>query len=211
MYKTDQEEFWAGEFGGRYIERNQDDAYLLSNINFFSKALSRTNGFKDMIEFGPNVGMNMRAIEALFPGNKTRFHAVEINHQAVKNLHKYFPSENIYEESILDWAPQKTWELVLIKGVLIHINPNHLANVYEKLFHATGKYLLVAEYYNPTPVEIKYFGEDDRLFKRDFAGELMSYFPELNLIDYGFVYHLDPHYPQDDITWFLFEKLPAIS
>ena len=206
MFKTEQEEFWAGEFGKGYIERNQDEAYLRSNINFFSKALTKTKGFKDMIEFGPNVGMNLRAIESIFPGDKARFHAVEINHEAVKNLQRYYPAENIHEDSILEWIPKKTWELVLIKGVLIHINPEHLKMVYSKLVNAASKYLLIAEYYNPTPMQVEYHGEKDRLFKRDFAGELMETHPEMRLIDYGFVYHLDPQFPQDDITWFLLEK-----
>jgi spore coat polysaccharide biosynthesis protein SpsF len=26
------------------------------------------------------------------------------------------------------------------------------------------------------------------------------------LVDYGFAYHRDPAFPQDDITWFLLEK-----
>lgn len=206
MFKTEQEEFWAGEFGKDYIDRNQDEAYLHSNIDFFSKALSRAEIFQDVIEFGPNIGMNLRAIEMMFPRDKERFHAIEINSQAVQQLKQHFPSENIYEKSILDWVPQRTWDLVLIKGVLIHISPNHLADVYMKLVQATGKYLLIAEYYNPTPVEVKYHGQHDRLFKRDFAGELMDSFTNMNLIDYGFVYHRDPHFPQDDITWFLLEK-----
>jgi hypothetical protein len=43
-------------------------------------------------------------------------------------------------------------------------------------------------------------------FKRDFAGEIMDRFPDLRLVDYGFVYHRDPQFPQDDFTWFLMEK-----
>jgi spore coat polysaccharide biosynthesis protein SpsF len=44
------------------------------------------------------------------------------------------------------------------------------------------------------------------LFKRDFAGELLDRFSDLRLIDYGFVYRRDTHFPLDDISWFLFEK-----
>jgi spore coat polysaccharide biosynthesis protein SpsF len=44
------------------------------------------------------------------------------------------------------------------------------------------------------------------LFKRDFAGEMMDRYPDLKLLDYGFVYHRDPAFPDDDITWFLMEK-----
>ena len=98
------------------------------------------------------------------------------------------------------------WDLVLIKGVLIHINPVELNSVYDKLVTACEKYLLVAEYYNPTPVAIPYRGHADRLFKRDFAGEIMDRYPSMKLLDYGFVYRRDPHFPQDDISWFLMEK-----
>ena len=66
--------------------------------------------------------------------------------------------------------------------------------------------MLVAEYYNPVPVSIAYRGHTDRLFKRDFAGEIMERHPELRLIDYGFCYRRDPAFPQDDISWFLMER-----
>lgn len=64
---------------------------------------------------------------------------------------------------------------------------------------------MVCEYYNPTPISINYRGHTDRLFKRDFCGEILDRYPSLQLIDYGFVYHRDPGFPQDDITWFLME------
>ena len=100
----------------------------------------------------------------------------------------------------------RTWDLVLIKGVLIHINPDELNQVYEKLVAATSRYLMVTEYYNPVPVTIPYRGHVDRLFKRDFAGEIMELHPEMKLLDYGFVYRRDPNFPQDDLTWFLMER-----
>jgi hypothetical protein len=97
-------------------------------------------------------------------------------------------------------------QLSFIKGVLIHINPDHLQEVYEKLYNASEKFILVAEYYNPSPVAIPYRGHDDRLFKRDFAGELLEKYSDLELVDYGFAYRRDPAFPQDDITWFLMRK-----
>ena len=97
-------------------------------------------------------------------------------------------------------------DLVLIKGVLIHIHPNELQNVYKLLYKASRKYICIAEYYNPSPVEVKYRGHEGKLFKRDFAGEIMEQFSDLELIDYGFVYHRDSNFPQDDTTWFLLEK-----
>jgi len=35
---------------------------------------------------------------------------------------------------------------------------------------------------------------------------MLEVYPEIKLINYGFTYHKDP-FPQDDNTWFLFEKL----
>ncbi|MGE5403941.1 MAG: pseudaminic acid biosynthesis-associated methylase, partial [Candidatus Saccharibacteria bacterium] len=66
--------------------------------------------------------------------------------------------------------------------------------------------IIVAEYYNPTPVEIQYRGHANKLFKRDFAGEMMDKYTDLKLVKYGFAYHRDPNFPQDDITWMLLEK-----
>lgn len=112
----------------------------------------------------------------------------------------------MHHSSILDFNSQRTWDLALIKGVLIHINPDALSQVYDKLVAASGKYLLVAEYYNPAPVAIPYRGHTDRLFKCDFAGEIMDRHPQMELVDYGFAYRRDPNFPQDDITWFLMGK-----
>lgn len=204
MFKTEQESFWAGNFGTEYIERNQGDALLASNLDFFSKALRSTRGVKSCIEFGANIGMNLKALKLLHPLQEQ--HAIEINADAANELASVIPQSHIYQNSILDFSPLKTWDLTLIKGVLIHINPDQLNQVYDKLVASCGKYLLIAEYYNPSPVAIPYRGHIDRLFKRDFAGEIMDLHPQMKLIDYGFSYRRDPTFPQDDITWFLMEK-----
>jgi len=203
-YKTEQEEFWAGEFGSRYIFRNQSNKLLASNIDFFSRSLKYGFGIKKIIEFGANIGMNLKALNTLYP--EADLFGVEINKDAVEHLKDEIPKENIFHESILDFNIPQTWDLVLIKGVLIHMNPDILGEVYEKLFNATEKYLLIAEYYSPVPVKINYRGNEDKLFKRDFAGEIMDLYPSLNLIDYGFSYKRDPKFPQDDINWFLLQK-----
>lgn len=95
---------------------------------------------------------------------------------------------------------------MLIQTVLIHINPDYLPIVYDKLYETSRRYICVAEYYNPFPVEVLYRGNEEKLFKRDFAGELMDRHSDLVLVDYGFQYHRDNVFPLDDITWFLLEK-----
>jgi spore coat polysaccharide biosynthesis protein SpsF len=203
-FKTQQEQFWAGEFGDAYVDRNKGEKLLASNLDFFSKALRGARGVSSCIEFGANIGMNLRAMRLLFPAQEQ--HAIEINAEAAKELATAVPPANIFQGSILDYPAGRQFDLVLIKGVLIHINPEFLPAVYEKLYQSTGKYLLVSEYYNPSPVAIPYRGHTDRLFKRDFCGELLDAYPDLALVDYGFAYRRDPNFPQDDVTWFLMRK-----
>ena len=199
-YKTEQENFWSSEFGDNYIDRNQD--YIV-NIPFFSKVISRTFGVKSVIEFGCNVGLNLMALNNLLP--RCELTGVEINSKAANELSKWGGC-NVINESIFDYKDSKKYDLSMIKGVLIHINPDMLNNVYEKLYDSSDRYILVAEYYNPTPVNVSYRGYNDRLFKRDFAGEMLDKYSDLELVDYGFLYHRDKYFKQGDISWFLLEK-----
>lgn len=203
-FNTPQEAFWAGEFGTDYIARNRGSALLASNVDFFARGLHRVQGINSCIEFGANIGMNLSAIKLLYPDLEA--HGIEINNEAAVQLGEVIPPSQIYNTSILDFSPTRQWDLTLIKTVLIHIDPNYLQSVYEKLVCSTSRYLMVAEYYSQTPIEVSYRGHSDRLFKRDFAGEILDAFPEMQLIDYGFAYRRDPKYPQDDISWFLMEK-----
>jgi pseudaminic acid biosynthesis-associated methylase len=203
-FTTEQEAFWAGEFGTNYIDRNKGDKLLASNLDFFAKSLRCARGIASCMEFGANIGMNLRALKLLFPQQEQ--HAIEINAAAARELGTFVPAERVFHGSILDYQPSRTFDLVLIKGVLIHIHPDELPKVYDRLHRCTGKYLLIGEYYNPTPVSIPYRGHNDRLFKRDFCGELLDLHQDLSLMDYGFSYRRDPKFPQDDVTWFLVEK-----
>ena len=203
-FKTEQERFWASEFGEEYITRNESQKLLASNVFLFSKMLNASAGIDSVLEFGANIGMNLRALQILYP--ELDISAIEINDKASKMLQESIPSATVYQDSILNFAVKRTFDLALIKGVLIHINPDELPNVYDKLYSCSSRYILVAEYYNPVPVAMEYRGNSDRLFKRDFAGEMLERFGDLNLVDYGFAYHRDVKFPQDDISWFLLEK-----
>jgi hypothetical protein len=56
------------------------------------------------------------------------------------------------------------------------------------MYRASSRYLLVSEYYSPNPLEVVYRGHSGKLFKRDFAGDLMDMYPDLSLLDYGFIW-----------------------
>jgi pseudaminic acid biosynthesis-associated methylase len=201
--RTSQEQLWAGDFGNDYIIRNRDSALLDSNRALFDKILSHTQGVTSAIEFGPNIGNNLRAIRDLIPA--IELHSVEINATAASEIQAW-GGATVEVASLLDFEPSRQWDLSFTKGVLIHLPPQALPDIYEKLVAASSRYVMVCEYYNPSPVEVSYRGHEHALFKRDFAGEILDAHPELQLVDYGFTYHRDPQHPLDDSTWFLMEK-----
>jgi pseudaminic acid biosynthesis-associated methylase len=201
--RTEQEQFWAGDFGVGYIERNDDRAIVAGNVRLFSEAL---RGLKpsSALELGANIGLNLAALRVLYPS--LELSAVEINSTAAQELSSRAPDIQVKNCSISEASFDRQFDLVLSKGVLIHLNPELLPDVYRKIGQWASRYVIFAEYYNPSPVAIPYRGHDDRLFKRDFAGEFLSLHPEFSLRDYGFVYRGDPAHPLDDITWFLMER-----
>ena len=203
-YPTAQEKFWAEDFGDDYIARNDSQELLASNLNFFSRALRQAENISTCIELGANIGMNLKALKLLYP--KIVPNGVEINQTAANLLGQLIGPDNTYHGSIFEYHVDKKFDLVLIKTVLIHINPEMLRSVYEKMYQASSRYVLICEYYNTTPTTISYRGHADRLFKRDFAGEMLEMYPDLALLDYGFAYHRIPPFMNDDITWFLMEK-----
>jgi pseudaminic acid biosynthesis-associated methylase len=201
--RTPQEQLWAGEFGNDYIVRNRDSALVESNRALFAKILSRAQGVTSAIEFGANIGNNLHALRDLLPQGE--LHAVEINATAAAEIQAWGEA-TVEVGSLLDFDPSRQWDLSFTKGVLIHLPPHALPDIYDKLVAASSRYVMVCEYYNPSPVEVSYRGHEHALFKRDFAGEILDAHPELALVDYGFTYHRDPLYPLDDSTWFLMEK-----
>ena len=148
--------------------------------------------------------MNLAALNPLFPHLQKE--GIEINKEACEQLKQVIGEKNTHHSSIFDYKLSKLFDLSLIKGVLIHINPDKLNLVYQQLYKSSKKYILMAEYYNPSSVSIPYRGHTDKLFKRDFAGDFLDKYNDVSLVDYGFVYHRDLSFPQDDITWFLIKK-----
>ncbi|MEM9778454.1 MAG: pseudaminic acid biosynthesis-associated methylase [Pseudomonadota bacterium] len=201
-FKTEQEAFWAGDFGRSYIDRNNSEDLLTSKVAMWARMLRAANACTSARELGCNIGLNLLALKRLRP--TLTLSGYEINQTAARQASDLNVA-TIHQGSILDTIPEPPVDLTFTSGVLIHINPEYLKAVYDNLVHGSTRYVLVAEYYNPTPVTVRYRGHDNKLFKRDFAGELIDGYG-LKLVDYGFIYKRDNWAPQDDVTWFLLEK-----
>lgn len=203
--RTDQENFWAGDFGNDYVDRNSEPASVAHRTAWFAHIFQHTRGIRSVLELGANIGHNYLAIRNLLPG--CSFTAVEINDKAAKLLEE-MPIAKLHKGSIFEFEPAELGQhdLTLASGVLIHIKPELLPEVYRRLYECSTRYILINEYYNPTPVEVRYRGHEERLYKRDFAGEIMQRYPDVELVDYRFHYRGDANFPADDSTWFLMRK-----
>ena len=88
-YKTEQENFWHGGFGSKYIKRNIDYNRILT----IGKALLENKVMiKSVIELGSNMGLNLDALKKIYPNLKT--FGIEINKEAFKVLKKNHKSVN---------------------------------------------------------------------------------------------------------------------
>jgi pseudaminic acid biosynthesis-associated methylase len=193
-------EYWAGKDGDEYHQRQTvtDQA----NVRYFANALGNYDP-ASAIELGCGDGRNMKALLQLHP--MMRFTGVDVNEGAVTQAAEYGRAlcHSIDHHMLRVAIPPH--DLVYTKGVLIHIPTGMLPHVYDNLYHLSNDLILIGEYYAPQRTEILYRGQTGKLWKADFAGELMDRYPDLKLIDYGFHYHRD-FYPQDDINWFLMSK-----
>jgi len=203
IFKTKQEEFWVGDFGNEYSNRNQGDQLVNSNIYLFNQIFKTSSEIKSIVELGCNNGLNFKALKKI---NKNfELTGYEINKKALKEVTD-LNLATVIEQSIIEPLPTNIqYDLSFTKGVLIHINPDNLHSAYENLYNLSKNYILVCEYYNVNPVTIDYRGHKEMMFKRDFAGEMIDKF-KLKLIDYGFIYKRDNYSPNDDAHWFLLKK-----
>ena len=200
--KTEQEKFWMNRFGNSYSKRNKKR----NTKNFYKKILLKTGKIKSAFEIGTNIGLNLDEFKKI--DHKIKTFGVEINRFAYERC--YEKGHQVFNDSIFDFKINKKYDLVFTSGVLIHINPKKLNKVYSKLFSLSKKFILVEEYFNPTPVSVTYRKNKNKLFKRDFAKEIMKKY-NLKLIDYGFLWSEDKKVEADNTNWFLFKKKLKIN
>lgn len=206
MAKNDQLNFWQGQFGDTYADRNAADVETLKlRTAMWTRmlgAMSPPPG--SILEVGANVGLNLRALSELLPAELT---AVEPNEKARDILAESgaLPVDRIHDASSTSLPlDDESVELAFTSGVLIHIAPDDLLPSCREMHRVSSRYIACAEYFNPTPVEIEYRGHSGVLFKRDFGAFWLDNFADLELVDYGFFWKRATGL--DDLTWWVFRK-----
>jgi pseudaminic acid biosynthesis-associated methylase len=199
-----QEEFWARDYALDYIRKNSEFDVNLG-VSAWQQMLRHTSNIKSYIELGCNIGRNLNQLKIALPDARPSI--VEISKPAFDFVTSKFDFEYAYNSSILESSPPlRNFDLAFTCGVLIHINPADLLVNMKKLFSYSRKYVLIAEYFNRTPVSIEYQGQTEKLFKQDFGKLFIENFG-VKLVDYGFLWgHIYDKAGFDDITWWLFEK-----
>ena len=99
-YKTDQEIFWASDFGNSYVQRSKDFENRAFTIG--TDLLKNKINIKSAIELGSNIGLNLDGLKSIY--ENIDLFGVEINNKAYSILKK---KHKCQKKSILDFETKK--------------------------------------------------------------------------------------------------------
>lgn len=203
---TPQLKEWTGEFGERYLERNNYAEWKIEQVRTAFGRMLKNARVDSVLEVGCNIGLNMIALNQLYPD--VELHAVEPFKKAYDTIRarNVVKPENLHNCSAFELPlADKSVDLAFTSGVLIHIAPGDLGRATDEIFRVSRRYVLCAEYFSHTPEEVVYHNQNALLWKRDFGGFYLDRYPSLKCVDYGFLWMRElSHY--DDLTWWLMEK-----
>lgn len=191
MQENYQIETWASDFGADYTDRN---IYNPEELNLYYSSLigikrSEMNVYflddlhltdKRILEVGCNVGNQLRLLQQ--QGYKNLW-GLELQNYAVEKAKELTKGINIIQ-GIGDDIPFKDgyFDLVFTSGVLIHINPNQVQKIIKEIYRCTSTYIWGYEYYADKYTGINYRGQDNLLWKTDFAKLYQEICPDLILL-----------------------------
>lgn len=170
---TEQEQFWRGDFGSAYLERNRVD--WRARLPFWKDIVEFTKP-QSILEVGCNAGWNMRAIRNVTPywsicdGNLISLRGCDINSAAIAEAGD--AGLSVVEASLFDlkkeW-PDGGFDLVFTAGVLIHVAPEDLSTAMDSIISVSKRYVLAVEYADETEVMVPYRDHSERLWRRPFG------------------------------------------
>lgn len=187
MKHTEQEKFWAGQFGKEYTDRNTRDPQVWESFyqenwgttkkEINQKLIGELPKDVKILEVGSNTGMQLRCLQEM---GFTNLYGVELQHYAVEKSKEYTKNINIIQGSGFD-LPFKDnfFDVVCTNGVLIHIHPNDHKTIMSEMLRCSKTYIMGFEYYAPQLTEVNYRGNDGFLWKGDFAQLFMDNFNNL--------------------------------
>jgi pseudaminic acid biosynthesis-associated methylase len=197
--QTAQTRVWQGEFGRAYTDRNtlemaELDALWSRNygvsrsaINqIFLEGIPRSASF---LEVGCNVGNQLLLLQAQGYSQLT---GIELQSYALAGARSRLKNVALQQGSALALPfEDEAFDVVFTSGVLIHIAPDDLPQAMSEIHRCARHYIWGAEYFSPELTAVNYRGNDDLLWKMDYARKYLTLFPDLDLVKERRLQYLD--------------------
>ena len=192
------EQFWAGDFGDAYTERNRGSI----DRRVFWRDLIASHPFQSALEVGCNVGENLLALSEFLGAGSVA--GVDVNEGALARARAALPEADLRRAAARKLPfSDGAFELVFTAMVLIHQPDETLHAVMGEIVRCSSRFVLSIEYESPEQVDVPYRGHRGALFKRPYAGLYTSTFAKLRTVASGF---LGQGEGWDDVTWSLLER-----
>lgn len=200
-------EHWISALGNNYTRRNLPSAWKVrTGVRAYRRIFTNLK-ISSVLEVGCSIGLNLLILDKIYKG-KIKLYAVEPNKKAFNFLTKrdYIKLAGAWlTDAVQIPLTDNSIDLVFTSGVLIHIAPKNLLETTREIVRVAKGFVLCIEYFSHEPVEVKYRGYKNLLFKRDFGAFYLDNFPNLKIVDYGFFWQRElPIF--DNLNWWLFEK-----
>lgn len=188
--ETQQLKKWTGDFGRDYTDRNSLTSEQTDDLWRKNYGISRTElnlqFLKDVpkdariLEVGCNIANQLVLLQNL---GYAHLYGIEVQSYALDRGRSHTRGLNLIQSSAFD-IPFKDgyFDLVFTSGVLIHIAPEDLPVAMAEIHRCARSFILGAEYYAPSMVEVSYRGNNALLWKTDYAREYLSRFSDLELV-----------------------------
>ncbi|OFY63622.1 MAG: methyltransferase type 11 [Bacteroidetes bacterium RIFCSPLOWO2_02_FULL_36_8] len=182
MMKTKQEQFWSGDFGKEYTDRNPQNLEEWNKLYMNNYGRKKTDMNEDflknlnrearILEVGCNIGLQLLGLQTM--GFKNLY-GIELQSYAVEKAKKITKGINIIQGSGFDIPfKDRYFDMVYTAGVLIHIAPDNLPKIISEMIRCSRKYVWGFEYYSAIKKEINYRGNKGFLWKMDYANEFLK-------------------------------------
>ena len=179
-----------GKFGRDYTDRNalgsgELDSLWLRNYGVRRSEVSRSflcdiDKNASILEVGCNIGNQLLMLQSLGYTNLT---GIEIQSYALNIAKSRINDVALHQGSALALPfASSSFDLVFTSGVLIHIAPSDLSQALNEIHRCTKQYIWGTEYFSPEPLSVCYRGEEQLLWKMDYAKLYLSQFPDLSLV-----------------------------
>jgi pseudaminic acid biosynthesis-associated methylase len=186
---TSQLSTWTSTFGREYTDRNTmttDEMDVAFGAQF---GIRKSEIYRELVgpdrlpagtvlEVGCNIGLQLRLLEKANPG--LEFHGLEPQPYAIERARRLSPNMTFHVGTAFALPfPDRSFDLVMTHGVLIHIHPNDLGRALAEIERVSRRFVLCHEYYAPETVEVRYQGQAGLLWKTDFARRYREVCPRL--------------------------------